>query len=85
MERYNRDLERWNKERSDLTRKVAQSDKRARLAVQDREALEARMALERVAMQKGIKDVDFAIHLITKQLEGQSEEELQDLRRGEVL
>lgn len=82
MERYNRDLERWNKERSDLTRKVAQSDKRARLAVQDREALEARMALERVAMQKGIKDVDFAIHLITEQLEGQSEEKLKTFDEG---
>ena len=82
MERYNRDLERWNKERSELTRKVAQSDKRARLAVRDREALEARMALERVAMQKGIKDVDFAIHLITKDLEGKSEEELKTFDEG---
>lgn len=54
----------------------AQEEKRRRELEKQLAATEARQELQLAAVRAGVKDVDYAIHLLEKQMSGKSEQEL---------
>jgi hypothetical protein len=73
---YERERERWNKERSAFQRKAAESDRRTREIRRKLEAKEAEIALHDAAYAVGIKDVDYAQRLLTRHVAGLDEKAL---------
>lgn len=63
-------------EKEKLTRKWRQEERRRRDLQRQLDAKEAEMQLREVAIQTGVKDVDYAIRLLTRELKGKKEEEL---------
>lgn len=74
--RYKRKFERAEKARKENMRKWRAAEKRRRDAQRQLAAKEAEMELREVAIQAGVKDVDYAIRLLTRKLHGKTEEEL---------
>lgn len=75
----------WDKERAKLLsdnesakKLAAQNDKRYRQERQKNEALQTEMQLRESAIQSGITDVDYAVRLLNRHVEGKSEEDLKD-------
>lgn len=75
-DRLKRQLERSEKARKDSVRKWRASEKRRRETQRTLAAKEAEMELREVAIQNGVRDVDYAIRLLTRHLHGQSEDQL---------
>lgn len=74
--RYKRRLEQSEKARKESVRKWRAAEKRRRDAQRQLAAKEAEMELREVAIQSGIRDVDYSIRLLTRHLHGKSEAEL---------
>ena len=75
----------WEKERTKLVadveaakRTAAVNDKRYRQERQKNESLQTEMQLRESAIASGINDVDYAVRLLNRHVEGKSEEELKD-------
>ena len=77
MQQYERDLERARQEAKKANDLIAQANRRARKAEQKAEAAETRAVLERMAFEVGIKNVGYAIHLLTQRCEGMTDAELE--------
>lgn len=79
MAKYERQMGRYQKQLGEMSKKARTEERRRKDVQRSKDALEARIALERVAIQKGIKDPEYAIHLYTKHIEGKTDEELAKL------
>jgi hypothetical protein len=76
FDRLAREREKWEQERQQLSRQAKrEADKRKELQ-QAIDAKDAEMALREAAVMAGVKDIDYAVRLLTRNLEGKSEEEL---------
>lgn len=73
-----RERERLYREKLKLQSKLDREAMRRREALREKEALEARMALERTASRMGIRDLDYAIHLLEREISGKDEQALMD-------
>ena len=76
MDRYQRDLQNWQRKAQASEQTAEVERKKRRKAERERDALEARSNLERIANRCGVKDTDYAIHLYTQHCQGKTEEEL---------
>ena len=81
--RYKRRYEQSEKARKDTMRKWRASEKRRRDAQRQLAAKEAEMELREVAIQAGIKDVDYSIRLLTRHLHKKTESELAEFNEQE--
>ena len=75
-DRYKRKFEQAEKARKDAVRKWRAGEKRRRGTQRQLAAKEAEMELREVAIQSGIKDVDYSIRLLTRHLSGKTEDDL---------
>lgn len=75
-DRYKRKFEQSEKARKDAVRKWRAGEKRRRGTQRQLAAKEAEMELREVAIQAGIKDVDYSIRLLTRHLSGKTEDDL---------
>lgn len=71
-----RQITRIQKERERLAKMHAQEQARARKLQRQLEAKEAEMALREAAVSHGVKDVDYALRLLQRELDGKTEAEL---------
>lgn len=82
MARNERELERHKRLVAKLSLEKRQEEKRRQALQQRLDAQEARAQLEKSAILAGVKDVDYAVSLLTRQLDGKSEEELKGFNEG---
>ena len=68
-----RQLARLAREREQFAKRFAQEQAQRRKLQRTLEAKEAEFALRETAVSKGIKDVDYALRLLTRELEGKDE------------
>lgn len=80
--RWERDRQRLDREREALARKLAHEAQQRRALQQALDAKDAEMSLREVAVAKGIRDIDYAVRLLTRHLEGKEEAELQAFDEG---
>lgn len=73
-----RERERLYREKLKLQSKLEREAQRRRETMREKEALEARMELERTASRIGIRDLDYAIHLLEREISGKDEAQLMD-------
>lgn len=71
-----RQITRIQRERERLAKMHAQEQARARKLQRQLEAKEAEMALREAAVSHGVKDVDYALRLLQRELDGKTEAEL---------
>lgn len=81
--RYERQLERERKAREEERRIRLSEEKRRKNLERSKEALEAEMHLREQAIMSGCKDVDYAVTLLKRSIEGKSESELQGFNEVE--
>lgn len=74
--RYDRQLGNLQRERDTLAQKNAQLSTERRTLQEALDAKDAEMALREAAVSVGVKDVDYALRLLTRELEGKSEAEM---------
>ena len=83
QQRYERQLERERKAREEERRIRLAEEKRRKNLERSKEALEAEMHLREQAIMSGCKDVDYAVTLLKRSIEGKSEAELQGFNEVE--
>ena len=71
-----RQLARLAREREQFAKRFAQEQSQRRKLQRTLEAKEAEFALRETAVSKGVKDVDYALRLLTRELEGKDEASL---------
>jgi hypothetical protein len=76
------ELARLQKEREEFARKFAQEQSARRRLERESEALKAEMSLKEAAFGKGVKDVDYALNLLQRNLQGKSDAELEAFDEG---
>lgn len=84
-----RSLERWEREKQQFTKEMADLRNRMKHEADQRKELQraldakdAEMVLRETAVMTGIKDVDYAIRLLTRALESKSEKELAEFNEA---
>lgn len=84
QERWQREKMQMQKEKDDLARRMS-AEARERKALQKAlDAKDAEMMLRETAVLSGIKDVDYAVRLLTRHLDGMSEDERAKLEGGKA-
>lgn len=74
--------ERLQREREQFARRYAQEQEQRRKLQRTLEAKEAEMALRETAVVKGVRDVDYALRLLQRELEGKDEVALSAFDEG---
>lgn len=74
--------ERLQREREQFARRYAQEQEQRRKLQRTLEAKEAEMALRETAVVKGVRDVDYALRLLQRELEGKDEAALSTFDEG---
>lgn len=74
--RLERRLEATEGKNTNLATRARKADNATKRLRQERDALEAEMIVREAAAHAGVQNVDYALHLLTKHLEGKSEEDL---------
>jgi hypothetical protein len=77
-DRYERARQQWEKDRDVYRRRIASESNKRRDLQRQLDAKDAEMSLRETAVAVGVKDVDYALRLLTRHLEGKPEEELKD-------
>lgn len=77
--KYERDLERLTRQVNDLSTKYTTTQAEAKRLKDQLDAKDAEMALREIAVAAGVTDVDYALRLYYRDVEGKSEEELKQL------
>lgn len=72
-----RRLEEVEGKNADLAGRLRREANGRKIAKQERDAIEAEMYVRQAAAQSGIKDIDYALRLLTQDLDGKSEEDLE--------
>lgn len=80
--RWEREKERLQREKDALARRMTQEARQRKALQAALDAKDAEMSLREVAVKTGIRDVDYAVRLLTRHLEGMSEEEISKLDGG---
>ena len=75
-EKLDKEQKRWGEERDQLLKQIRSESSRRKELQQALDAKEAEMALRETAVISGVKDVDYAIRLLTRHLDGKTEKEL---------
>jgi len=76
LRQWERDVKRHEQQLATANEAAKAAERKSRESQRKLDALEARTALEKIANSKGIRDVDYAVHLLTRHCEGKSQEEL---------
>lgn len=76
MARYERQMEKLARERDQYLQQYQQANQQAYQLQESLDAKEAEMSLREVAVTSGVKDVDYALRLLTRELENKTEDEL---------
>ncbi len=79
----NKDIVRLERERSKARENWRKEEKRRKVAERKLAAKEAEIELRQIAMEQGVKDVDYAIRLMTRSLTGKSKEDLEAFNEAE--
>jgi len=74
--RYEEQLERMKEDKRRINRARAQSERQVKALQKQLEAQQAEAALRLAAVKAGVQDVDYALHLLRKELRGKGPEEL---------
>lgn len=74
--RYERQLGNLQRERDTLASKLSDETRSRKTLQEALDAKDAEMALREAAVSVGVKDVDYALRLLTRELEGKSEAEM---------
>lgn len=82
MAQYQRDVERYRREAEKAKALADQAHRQARDLQRKLHAREAQSELEKAAMAAGVKDIDYAVSLLKRSLEGKSEAELKVFDEG---
>jgi predicted secreted protein len=77
-----REMEKLQRERQEYQKRYAQEQAQRRRLQRQLEAKDAEMALRESAVVKGVKDVDYALRLLQRDLEGKTESELSAYDEG---
>ncbi len=80
--RLERRLELSDSKNTELHKKLRQESSSRRKLGRERNALEAEMLIREAAARVGVKDVDYAMRLLTRDLEGKTEEDLKTFDEG---
>lgn len=70
------EISRLERERSKARENWRKEEKRRKAAERKLAAKEAEIELRQIAMEQGVKDVDYAIRLMTRELQGKSKDDL---------
>jgi hypothetical protein len=76
MMQYQKEVDRYKREVDKAVRAAADAQRISRDLQRKLHAREAQADLEKAAMAAGVKDIDFAVHLLKQSLEGKTEAEL---------
>ena len=79
----NKEIARLERERSKARENWRKEEKRRKSAERKLAAKEAEIELRQIAMEQGVKDVDYAIRLMTRELTGKSKEDLASFNEAE--
>lgn len=79
---YTKQLQKLQRERERLAKQFAQEQAQRRKLQRTLEAKEAEFALRETAVGKGVRDVDYALRLIQRELEGKDEKALAAFDEG---
>jgi len=71
-----KEISRLERDRSKAREQWRKEEKRRKTAERRLAAKEAEIELRQIAMEQGVKDVDYAIRLMTRELQGKSKEDL---------
>lgn len=74
--RFQRQVERLMRERDTAIQKASTNDRRVRELQSALDAKEAEAFLREIAVSEGVKDIDYAMKLYSREVNGKSEEEL---------
>lgn len=77
VRKFEQERKEWSQERARLNKKANHEHKRRRRAERERDRLQALMVLREAAVQVGIKDVDYAMHLLKEAHAGKTAAELE--------
>ncbi len=77
IRRMERRLERSEGKNTDLSKRMRRESNARKKLRRERDALEAEMIVREVAARIGIQDVDYAMRLLTRELQGKSMEDLE--------
>lgn len=80
--RWERERERLQREKDALARRMTQEARQRKALQAALDAKDAEMSLREVAVKTGVRDIDYAVRLLTRHLEGLSEEEIAKLDGG---
>ena len=78
-----RQLQKLQRERERLAKQFAQEQAQRRKLQRQLEAKEAEMSLREAAVAHGVRDVDYALRLLQRELDGKTEEQLNAFNEGE--
>lgn len=81
--RLQREVQRLTEENAGLRKQLVKLDEKRKDLQQHIFAKEAEFALREVAAMQGVRDVDYAIRLFTREMEGKSEEDLAKVDEAE--
>jgi hypothetical protein len=76
LSRYERQMEKLTRERDQFQRQYNETLSQTTQLQESLDAKDAEMSLRETAVGSGVKDVDYALRLLTRELENKSEEEL---------
>jgi hypothetical protein len=82
MAQYERERQQWAQQMEQAKRRGAHEEKKRRELQRQLDANEARSSLEKLAIRRGVQEVDFAMHLLQRELEGKTEKDLADFDEG---
>jgi len=82
MAQYERDRQQWAIQMEQAKRQRAHEEKKRRELQRQLDANEARSSLEKLAIRRGVQEVDFAMHLLQRELEGKTEKDLSEFDEG---
>jgi len=77
MERYQKAMERFDQDRAAYKERINRTAQRNRELQRQLDAKDAEISLREAAVACGVRDIDYAIRLLTRHLEGQDEAALQ--------
>ncbi len=77
-ERYERARQQFERDRTAYRERISREAQKRRELQRQLDAKDAEMALRETAVSCGVRDVDYAIRLLTRHLDGQTEEQLQN-------
>lgn len=80
--RYEREKARWQTEKNTYQRRLQSEAQQRRSLRQELDRTQVEMSLRETAVRKGVQEVDYAVHLLRKEISGKTEAELNSFDEG---